>query len=83
MYIKYFSWVRDQIGVEVDNISISSEIQTVHDLIQHLQTLSDNHKNALANTSILRCAVNMEVVNFDTKINDSDEIALFPPMTGG
>ena len=83
MNIKYFSWVRDQIGIENENISISNNIKTVEDLINHLKTISNKHQNALSDTSIIRCAVNMEVVNLDHVINDSDEIALFPPVSGG
>ena len=37
MRIKYFSWVRDQIGVESENITLSNEITSVNDLLKHLK----------------------------------------------
>jgi molybdopterin synthase sulfur carrier subunit len=83
MHIKYFSWVRDQIGVESENITLSNEITSVNDLLKHLKNKSEKHNKALIDISVIRCAVNMEVVNLDFSINDADEIALFPPMTGG
>jgi molybdopterin synthase sulfur carrier subunit len=83
MHIKYFSWVRDQIGVESENITLSNEITSVNDLLQYLKNKSEKHNKALIDISVIRCAVNMEVVNLDFSINDTDEIALFPPMTGG
>ena len=83
MHIKYFSWVRDQIGVESENIILSNEMNSVNDLLKYLKNKSEKHNKALSDISVIRCAVNMEVVNLDFSINDTDEIALFPPMTGG
>ena len=83
MHIKYFSWVRDQIGVESENITLNNEITSVNDLLKYLKNKSEKHNKALSDISVIRCAVNMEVVNLDFSIDDNDEIALFPPMTGG
>jgi molybdopterin synthase sulfur carrier subunit len=83
MHIKYFSWVRDQIGVESEKITLSNEITSVNDLLKYLKNKSEKHNKALSDISVIRCAVNMEVVNLDFSINNNDEIALFPPMTGG
>ena len=83
MNIKYFSWVRDQIGLEEEIIELDPKVNSVKDLISKLIKNSEKHSKALSDTSLIRCAVNMEVVNLDHKINNEDEIAFFPPMTGG
>ena len=83
MHIKYFSWVKDQIGIESENLSINEKIDSVTDLITYLKNKNEKYNKAFEDLSVIRCAVNMEVVNLDNKINDNDEIAFFPPMTGG
>ena len=83
MNIKYFSWVRDQIGLEEEIIELDPKVSSVKDLISNLIKNSEKHSKALSDTSLIRCAVNMEVVNLDHKIDNEDEIAFFPPMTGG
>ena len=83
MNIKYFSWLRDRIGIEEEDLELELESISVKELIDLLAKKSDRHFEALKDTSIIRCAVNLEVVNFDHKIGKNDEVALFPPMTGG
>jgi molybdopterin synthase sulfur carrier subunit len=38
---------------------------------------------AMADTSIVRVAVNQEYVQLDAPVKTGDEIAFFPPVTGG
>ena len=83
MQIKYFSWVKDQIGIESENITITEKIDSVIDLITFLKNKDVKYCKAFEDLSVIRCAVNMEVTNLEKKISDNDEIAFFPPMTGG
>lgn len=83
MYIKYFSWVKDQIGIDSENLVINEKINTVTDLINHLKSRNESYSKAFDDISVIRCAVNMEVTDLEQTISDNDEIAFFPPMTGG
>ena len=83
MKILYFSWVKDKIGKNEEVINISEEINTVLDLINLLVKKNNDYKKAFDNLESLRVSINMQVASFDDKIQNQDEVAFFPPMTGG
>ena len=83
MNVLYFAWLREIIGSNQESVHPPKEIDTVIKLISWLKTKSDKHAKAIEDTSIIRIAVNMETVGLDHPIKGNDEIAIFPPMTGG
>jgi molybdopterin synthase sulfur carrier subunit len=52
-------------------------------LIDHLSSVSDGHALALKNRKTVRVAVNLTFAAPDTPLCDTDEVAFFPPVTGG
>jgi molybdopterin synthase sulfur carrier subunit len=68
--------------LEIDIIQSGKELNTVAKLRSMLQSKDDNWKEYLAYGKAL-VAVNQEMTSDDTAINDADEIAFFPPVTGG
>ena len=83
MKILYFSWIKDKIGINEENIDIDQEVDTVKKLISFLRNKGENYNLALENTGIIRFSINMKNAKLDDKIKNADEIAFFPPMTGG
>ncbi len=81
--ILYFAWMRDHIGHSQAIITRPAGVHTIADLIAHLATLSDGHAKALSNMSVVRVAVNLDYVDLDAAVRDGDEVAFFPPVTGG
>jgi len=55
----------------------------VADLLTWLPQRSPVHAAAFANTATVRCAVNQDFATTATPISAGDEIAFFPPVTGG
>lgn len=83
MKLLYFSWIKDKIGKAQENIEIQSNVKTVEDLIVFLQNTNDKYKSVFEKTSDIKVSINMETANFNDVVNDNDEVAFFPPMTGG
>lgn len=83
MKLLYFAWVRQKIGKGEEDIARPANVATVRDLAAHLCALGPGYADALADLSRLRAALNQEHVVFDALIDDGDEVAFFPPVTGG
>lgn len=83
MKIMYFSWIRETIGKTEETLAKPGNVDTVHDLLEHLSNASDDHAAALKERVFIKIAVNQVHTNHDSIITDGDEIAIFPPVTGG
>jgi len=73
-----------QVGelVNCDNLTLDDDFATVAALRQALAARGDRWALALEDGKLL-AAVNQTLVPFDTALNDGDEVAFFPPVTGG
>ncbi len=83
MQLHYFAWVREKIGSADEVVSPPPEVATVNDLIQWLSTRGEGYASAFADLATVRVAVNQEYVKMDHPVAAGDEIAFFPPVTGG
>jgi molybdopterin synthase sulfur carrier subunit len=79
----YFAWLRARIGHAEENLPLPPEVIDVAGLLNWLSARSPRHAEALRDPSVIRVAVNQDYVGRDHPIRDGDEVAIFPPMTGG
>ena len=77
--IRYFASLRDQLGCGQEQLPWQNQLSTVSAIKQHLAA-QDNRWQTI--TTVL-VAVNQQMANDNTMINDGDEVAFFPPVTGG
>lgn len=83
MNILYFALIRENVGHSSDTFELPNDITNINGLIRHLEQKGDNYKAAFLQSDLIRVAVNQEYVNLEHPISNNDEVAFFPPMTGG
>lgn len=83
MKILYFAWLRTKIGIGEETVEPPPDIADVAGLIDWLKARGPGHAAAFANLSVVRAAVNREKVDPDHPVKAGDEVAFFPPLTGG
>lgn len=87
MHILYFAWLRERVGRGEESVDPPASVTTVGALIAWLVTRGAGYASAFAPTAdgrnLVRCAVNQDFARADTKVSVGDEIAFFPPVTGG
>ena len=83
MKLLYFAWLRQKIGRGEETIELPREARTVGDLVIWLKGRGEGYADAFADVKRLRAAVNQEHVDFSAPVGQGDEVAFFPPVTGG
>ena len=79
----YLARLRESLGVPSEIVELPAGIGTVGALLAWLRGRGDAWAAELAPGRAVRVAVNFDVARSDTPIRAGDEIALFPPVTGG
>jgi sulfur-carrier protein len=83
MKILYFAHFREKTNVAEETVEPPESVTDVTSLIDWLASRNDGFADAFSDRDHIRVAVNQEHVEFDTAVKMGDEIAFFPPMTGG
>ena len=83
MKLLYFAWLKTKTGVAEENVAPPAEVKTVADLLIWLRQRGPGFADALEDIDALRVAVNQEYAEMTDPVSAGDEVALFPPVTGG
>ena len=83
MKLLYFAWVRERVGKAEEQIDPPAGVATVADLMAWLARRDEQYAYAFDNAKVIRAAIDHRHVRSDAAIAGANEIAFFPPMTGG
>ncbi len=79
----YFARLREALGTGREELALPAGVSTLGALRRHLAQRSEAWAKEMAEGRNLRAAVNQHVAMLDTSVKDGDEVAFFPPVTGG
>ena len=81
--ILYFAWMRERVGLAAERVLVPPEVATLGELVAWLAARDAGHAAAFDNPRLVRAALNQAFAPLDARFAAGDEIAFFPPVTGG
>jgi molybdopterin synthase sulfur carrier subunit len=81
--ILYFAKLKDSLGMGSEEMELPYENFTVAQLMTLLSSRNEVWKQEFGAGSTLRAAINYDVARQESILKEGDEVAFFPPVTGG
>jgi molybdopterin synthase sulfur carrier subunit len=81
--VLYFAALREQLGTPGEEIELPAGVGTVAALRSHLRARGGAWELALAESKLVRAALNQDMAPPASVLTAGDEVAFFPPVTGG
>ena len=82
--ILFFAGIREMFGIQEKNIKIEESINSPEKLVKFLSEKEQGSWIKLLNSKdLIRVAINQEISEWSSTLKDGDELAFFPPITGG
>jgi molybdopterin synthase sulfur carrier subunit len=81
--VVFFASLRERLGTGVEMVDLPDSASTVAGLRMHLMKRGGAWHEVLADMKVVRAAVNHDMAAANAPLNPGDEVAFFPPVTGG
>jgi len=81
--VLYFARIKEAVNYSTENIALPSEVSTITALKNYLAQRGEVWANLFNGKQVVRAAINHELVQDLATIKSGDEVAFFPPVTGG
>ncbi|MZR32443.1 molybdopterin converting factor subunit 1 [Sneathiella litorea] len=83
MKILYFAWLKAKLQMTEEVVSCSDERRDTDSLVRWMKKRGPAFEEVFSDLEVVRIAVNQEYITGNTTLSEGDEIAFFPPVTGG
>ncbi|MEM9277275.1 MAG: molybdopterin converting factor subunit 1 [Pseudomonadota bacterium] len=84
MKLVYFAWLRERLGINEEVVELPKDVETVANLFDWLKARDAVFADVFEHEAIIQVAINQKHErDRGASISTANEIALFPPMTGG
>ena len=81
--ILYFSRIKEAVNYSTEDIDLPADVSTITALKNYLSLRGDTWANLFNGKQVVRAAINHALVDDLAVIQAGDEVAFFPPVTGG
>jgi sulfur-carrier protein len=83
MRIVYFAHIREALGTESESHNLPGDVITIGDCVDWLCRADAKYEAVFADRTKLRFALDQQLCRADAVLNEAQELAIFPPVTGG
>jgi sulfur-carrier protein len=83
MRILYFAHIRETLGTESESHNLPGDVVTISDCLDWLCRADAKYAAVFADRTKLRFALDQQLCRADTAMIGAQELAIFPPVTGG
>jgi molybdopterin synthase sulfur carrier subunit len=81
--VRYFASVKESLGRDSEELELPPGVATVGGVQAHLRARGGDWQTVFAEKRIIRAAINQEMAKSSAAVKAGDEVAFFPPVTGG
>lgn len=81
--VLYFARLKESLKYSTEELLLPASVSDITTLMAHLSTRGGAWQEMFSGKQQLRAAINHALVTNDTNIKTGDEVAFFPPVTGG
>ena len=81
--VLYFARLKESLKYSIEELEVPADVKDVAALKRHLASRGGVWQELFAGKQLVRGAINHALVSDQALINDGDEVAFFPPVTGG